>query len=229
MASLMAVTVMMKIRGREFSAALTVPKIGNICDGDCERYLGASIGATSSTYHKDNNEQEEDVGNVLELEPEVLRDEGQGRVLGRPDLVSRVRLRWVAVLVEHFFWQREVEEQPPRRRAVRLVLRRLFFLPQHSIFLSDGSRAARLSLLLRRRRLVAYPVHDGQPFQARAPDRQPPSCPSRPLRGLAPLALGLLLLRHHAAVAGRARSTPLQCAPEWPWSAESLHGENLAA
>lgn len=51
------------------------------------------------TYHQDNIEKEKDIGNIMELEPYVLRNERQGRVLGGSDFVSRVRLGGIPLLV----------------------------------------------------------------------------------------------------------------------------------
>jgi len=44
------------------------------------------------TYTQDYDEQEIHVSNVVELEPQVLGDEADGRVLGRPDFISLVVL-----------------------------------------------------------------------------------------------------------------------------------------
>lgn len=86
MASLMAVTVMMTIRGTELSPGLTPPKMGKIYNSDsvnsrrsawagCTPVARRPRGGASATYNQDDEEEEEDVCNVVELEPEVLWDE----------------------------------------------------------------------------------------------------------------------------------------------------------
>jgi hypothetical protein len=54
------------------------------------------------TYREDNQEQEVDVGNVMELVVQVLRYETQGSVLGSPNLVSPVVFEGKAILVDRF-------------------------------------------------------------------------------------------------------------------------------
>lgn len=84
MASLMAVIVTMATNGVAFRPGFAAPKMGKnymvllvsefvvvpqLCgsSGSLERALG--------TYIEDNDEQEIDVGDVLELQHQVLRDE----------------------------------------------------------------------------------------------------------------------------------------------------------
>jgi hypothetical protein len=66
---LIAVTAIMKIKGTALRPGLTPPKIGKIyttVKGYSQGYRGLG---SRSTYDQDNQEQEKDVGNVVELEP----------------------------------------------------------------------------------------------------------------------------------------------------------------
>lgn len=53
-----------------------------------------------ATYNQNDEEKEENIGDILELEPEVLWDEGQRGVLSRPNLVASELVHRGAVLVE---------------------------------------------------------------------------------------------------------------------------------
>ena len=72
----------------------------------------------SSTYDQDNQEQEENVGDIVELEPQVLGHEGYGCILGRSNLVTREGLDGVTILVDKLFRQRLIEKE----RSVLIIL-----------------------------------------------------------------------------------------------------------
>jgi len=61
------------------------------------------------TYTKDDDEQEVDIGNVVELEPQILGHKAEGRVFGGSYLVACVLCRGVAVGVALRLWQRHVD------------------------------------------------------------------------------------------------------------------------
>jgi hypothetical protein len=56
------------------------------------------------TYYQDIIKKEEDIGNVVELEPDVFWYERQRGILGRPDLVPRISLRGIALFVLAVIW-----------------------------------------------------------------------------------------------------------------------------
>ena len=58
----------------------------------------------SSTYHQDHEEEEKDIGDVMELEPEVLRNERQGGILGCSNLVPGIASEGIPFVVFHFRW-----------------------------------------------------------------------------------------------------------------------------
>lgn len=54
---------------------------------------------SASTYTQDDDEEEVDVGDVVELIVQVFRDKADRGILGRPNLVSRVVMQWPAFVV----------------------------------------------------------------------------------------------------------------------------------
>jgi len=56
------------------------------------------------TYSEDDNEYEVDIGNVVKLEPKILRDEADGCILGRSDLVPGILGERMSLLVASALW-----------------------------------------------------------------------------------------------------------------------------
>ncbi len=82
---------MMKIRGTAANPGFVTPNIEKICQIHSQ-YRPLSSKASVYTYTKNDDEKEVDVGNVVELKVQILWDEAERRVLGRPDLVARIVL-----------------------------------------------------------------------------------------------------------------------------------------
>lgn len=102
------------IKGTALRPGLVPPKIGKNWDDVSGHFPTRANKQEDATYNKDNEEKEEDVGNVLELKPQVLWDEGQWGVFGCPDLVTRKLVKRIAILVEEVRWQRQIEVQLSR-------------------------------------------------------------------------------------------------------------------
>ena len=81
------------------------------------------------SYTQNNDEEEIDICNVLELEPNVFRNERQSSIFCGPDLVSRIRCHGTAVFVPFTLRYRDIEVNAsvarPRRafRACSCLLR----------------------------------------------------------------------------------------------------------
>jgi len=65
------------------------------------------------TYAEDDDEQEVDVGDVVELEPQILGYEAEGRVFCRSYLVAGVVCERVAFWIALFLGQGQVEVDSP--------------------------------------------------------------------------------------------------------------------
>lgn len=72
-------------------------------------------GADVDAYIKNNDEQEINVRNVVELEPHVVGNEGEGCVFGGSNFVSRIRDVQKAFFVTLGFGDRDAEIDPPIR------------------------------------------------------------------------------------------------------------------
>ncbi len=71
----------MKIKGAAFNPGFEAPKMGKNCRSEVfsiNRLMIRQI----YTYGENDKEQEIDVGNLVKLIPQVLRDKGQGCVFG---------------------------------------------------------------------------------------------------------------------------------------------------
>lgn len=77
------------------------------------------------TYTKNNDEQEIDVGDVVELKPQVFRYESQCGVFGGSYLVARIVDFWFALLVSCALGKGPVEVDRP---AIRLLVLRLLMI-----------------------------------------------------------------------------------------------------
>lgn len=55
------------------------------------------------TYRKDDNEQKVDVGDIVELEIQVLGHEANWRVLGCAHFISHKLLSWMSLLIPSVF------------------------------------------------------------------------------------------------------------------------------
>lgn len=178
------------------------------------------------TYHKNDQKQEENIGDVVELKPQVLRDERQRCIFGRPDFVSRKLLKRMALLVPELRGQRNVEEQcsafliVARGVAVCVTLALTFALVGRVRvigvvgvvvvvpFLPHRITTSRMPLLFGRTCPLVYPVYDGYPLYSAALDRHFPRRPSRPLWSLVcAMTMRAFTFRHCCRVTGRARST----------------------
>ena len=105
------------------------------------------------TYVQDNNKQEIHVGDVMELEPDVLRDEGERGVLGGTDLVSRIVIIGETLLISFSFGNRDVEINSTVNAAVIIV-----------VVTSPRTRGPRFVLLILRIGMPVETVHDRDPF-----------------------------------------------------------------
>ena len=61
-----------------------------------------------STYTKNNDEEKVQVGDIVELEPQIFRDEAQRGVFGSSDLVSAKSLLVVSLFRLCLIWQRHI-------------------------------------------------------------------------------------------------------------------------
>lgn len=62
------------------------------------------------TYNQDNDKEEEDVGDIVELEPNILGYKRQWRVFGGSNLVSGVAAGRMPLVIEHAGGQGQVKE-----------------------------------------------------------------------------------------------------------------------
>lgn len=158
------------------------PKIGKNWKG-VSREADTQTGSAwlgKGTHDEDNEEQEEYVGDVLKLEPQVLGYEGQRGVLGGPDLVARELLYGTAVLINEVLGQGQVEIQLAGAGAVFLLFvdSRVVVLVCRLLRRLQGLGASGLPLLLGVAGFRVAPADQGQTLEAAALDGQPPGCPS---------------------------------------------------
>jgi hypothetical protein len=119
----MDVTQTMKIRGTAFNPGLTAPKMGKNYAGNMVKYGSSSKrGRRIGTYSENDEEQEKDVGDVVELEPQVFRDEGYRGILGRSNLVPGEKLPWQAILIKQVLRKRLVEKEQARGALLLILL-----------------------------------------------------------------------------------------------------------
>lgn len=64
------------------------------------------------TYREDYDEEEVDVGDVVELKPQVLRNESQRRILGSPDFVPGELSKGTTFSIPRIGRQWDIEEYP---------------------------------------------------------------------------------------------------------------------
>jgi hypothetical protein len=117
MASLIAKSVTMTIKGTEPSPGFEAPKMEKIYIKSYQRV--SDLNRRELAYTKDNDEKEIDVGNVVKLKPQVLWEETQRCVFGGPYLVPSVILLDVSLFVFRFVWKRDVHIDRPRFRLDR--------------------------------------------------------------------------------------------------------------
>jgi hypothetical protein len=95
----------MKIRGTADKPGLEAPKMEKIW----ARQKSLLVWCEGPTYTEDGNKQKVDVGNIVELEPQVFGYKTERGIFGRPDFVPRVFCNDVAVFVSCIGWQRLIE------------------------------------------------------------------------------------------------------------------------
>jgi hypothetical protein len=128
-------------------------------------------------YIKDNDEQEVDVRNVVELQPNVLRDESQRSVFGCPDLVPGVGEFQVAFFIAFGFGDRDVEVN----RSVRAGFRGLFTVRGGIVGRRAGSVGP--TLLVSHIRPFVKTIDDGDTFPHTTGAGVPRGSPSLSLGG----------------------------------------------
>ena len=105
----------MTIKGTAFRPGLLAPKIGKNYNtiSKClfELYPNGSI--TIIAYIENDNEQEIDVRDVVELQPDVVRNERERCVLGGSNFVSGISDFQLSFLVSLRFGDRDTEVHPP--------------------------------------------------------------------------------------------------------------------
>lgn len=100
-------------------------------------------------YRKNDDEQEVDVGNVVELEPDVLGHETQRRVFGGSDLVSDELRKGIALFVAGVIGQRLVEEDAACRARCLAGIICLFFLLECRLEICAGGFSFDSSIAVR--------------------------------------------------------------------------------
>lgn len=101
----------------------------------------------SGAHREDDDEEKVDIGDILELKPQILRNEAEGRILGRADLVPLELGAGPAMLIPGIGWQGNVEEDPsPHVRGLAAVLVGLGSFGRHRGAV-DRLRPARFPLL----------------------------------------------------------------------------------
>lgn len=144
------------------------------------------------TYAQDDQKQEEDVGNVVELKPNVLWNKRQRGVLGGSDLVSRILGDGMA-LFQELVGERQVEIQITvilillraviGASSVTILLRVLIILAIITIWVLARWRSAAAALLTGTGLgPIMHAVEQRRAFVRAALDRHLTSGPSRPLR-----------------------------------------------
>lgn len=143
------------------------------------------------TYAQDDQKQEEDVGNIVELKPNVLWNKRQRGVLGGSDLVSRILGDGMAFF-QKLIGERQVEKQITvvlvilraiiRASSVTILLRVLIILAIITIWVLARWRSATAALLTGTGlRPIMHAVQQRRAFVRAALDRHLTSGPSRPL------------------------------------------------
>lgn len=61
------------------------------------------------THIENDNKQEIDIGDVMELQKDILRDESKRGILRSSNLVSRINMHQLSLLVSFGFRDRDVE------------------------------------------------------------------------------------------------------------------------
>lgn len=74
------------------------------------------------TYIKNNDEQEVNVRNIVELQPDVVGDEGECCILGGTDFVSGIGNIQMAVFISFGLWNRDTEVDPPIGSTRRVLI-----------------------------------------------------------------------------------------------------------
>lgn len=141
------------------------------------------------TYAEDNDEKEVDVGNVVELKPQVLWYETQGRVFRGPYLVPRVTLLDMSLFIFCFVGKGDVHVDRSRFRPVRRagILR--------AYLLSVRANFGVMCLLCRRSGFVS--IKDRETFPHAALARSSLGGPPHPLDRFRYIIFALeLYLRH---------------------------------
>jgi hypothetical protein len=184
------------MRGTALSAGLLAPKIEKICK-TCGQHL-AACSSRRGTYTEDDDEQKVDVGDVVELEPQVLGHEAERCVFGGSYLVARVVCNGVTVVVALCLRQRRVEVNPSP--AVGLVGARIRAVGRVIIWQS-AFFAQRVALLSRSYPPV-QPGLEALPLVLRLEPGRAVRRPSDPLLGMGRLDL---LDVHHLVIRGLLR------------------------
>ena len=150
--------------------------------------------ATRSTYTEDDDQQEIDVGNVVELKPKVQWNKSQGSILGRPDLVPYIIGFVVALFILSVFRERKIKKDPP----FLLIRVGLCGITVHCLLLRNRA-AAGLSLFFVRRGPLVEPIHDGHTFPHSALAGGSLRGPSHALDRLRDMTLSPELYQRHDA------------------------------
>ena len=82
--------------------------------------MGEGNAARKDAYLENDDEKKVYVGDIVELQPEVLRNKAQWSVLSSPDLVPGELYFVVPLLILSVVGQGNVEEDPPLLLLVRI-------------------------------------------------------------------------------------------------------------
>jgi hypothetical protein len=158
----------------------------------------AACRSRRGTYTQDDDEQKVDVGDIVELEPQILGNEAERRVLGGSYLVARVVCNGVAVFVALSLRQRRVEvDSSPTVGLVGACIRAV----GRVVVWQSAFFAQRVALLSRSYPPV-QPGLEALPLVLRLEPGRAVRRPSDPLLGMGRLDL---LNVHHVVIRGLLR------------------------
>ena len=133
------------------------------------------------TYGKDDQKQEVDIGNVVELEPQIFRYEAERSVLGRPYLVATKTCKKSAFVIPCGLWRGYVEIYRSRSSQATItasvICRILVSLRTTKIGTIHGIGASRFPLLFLGSCTLVKSIHDAMAFPSRSKTCGSLSCP----------------------------------------------------
>lgn len=141
-------------------------------------------GKRHETYVENNDKQEIDVGDVVELKPDIIGNKSQRRILGRPDLVSRVAIIKETLFISFGFGNRDIEVNSTIGARFIVVL-------GGRVAIVGGTGDSGLALLIGQMRASVEAIQDGDPFSHATRAAHACCCPSLAFCGLGDMAAHL--------------------------------------